>query len=127
MTNTIALYHFLNGFFFVFHVALILFNVFGWLYIPLRKANLIMLGLTAFSWFALGVFYGFGYCFLTDWHWDVREKLGYPNESNSYIHFLVTQTGIDVSERTIDITTAVVFFLAVVGSVMANIRDRKKV
>src|SRR5688500_9264531 len=97
------LFEALNVFFFVFHIALILFNLFGWTIKKLRKWNLLTLGLTAASWFLLGAFYGFGYCFLTDWHWQVREKLGYSTDSNSYIHFLFTSIfPITISERFVD-------------------------
>ncbi len=117
------MYSFLNIFFFVFHVALILFNVFGWAFRRLRRANLITLIATLFSWVVLGFFYGFGYCFLTDWHWDVREKLGYETESNSYIHFLITTiTDAQISERFVDIVTVAVFFAALSVSVVLNFR-----
>src|SRR5688572_11928274 len=100
MANLI-LYKIANYFFFIFHVALIFFNLFGWIPKKLRKWNLASLCLTAFSWFVLGIFYGFGYCFLTDWHWQIRERLGYTNESHSYIHFLVTKlTPISMEEQT---------------------------
>lgn len=120
-------YKIINVFFFVFHVSLIIFNVFGWIPVTLRKWNLTALILTAFSWFVLGIFYGFGYCFLTDWHWQVREKLGYPTDSNSYIHFLVTElTGISIEEKIVDTLTAIFFFTAFALSVYVNIRDRKR-
>src|SRR5688572_6205063 len=107
-------YHIANYFFFVFHIFLILFNLFGWIPEKLRKWNLLSLGLTAFSWFVLGIFYGFGYCFLTDWHWTVRNKLGYSTESHSYIHFLITElTGLSIGERLVDIVTVILFFTAI--------------
>lgn len=112
-----------NAFFFIFHVALIFFNLFGWIPRKLRKWNLITLLLTAGSWFLLGIFYGFGYCFLTDWHWQIRDELGYPTESNSYIHFLVTElTPLNVSEDIVDVWTAILFFLALAASVVVNMR-----
>jgi hypothetical protein len=116
-----AIYQLANVFFFVFHIGLILFNLFGWLFKPLRKWNLITLGLTAFSWFGLGIFYGFGYCFLTDWHWAVREELGYVNTYNSYIRFLIAVVfRVELSERVVNIATAVLFFAAVIASVKVN-------
>lgn len=121
------LYKVLNVFFFVFHIALILFNVFGWLVPAWRRLNLWTLGITLFSWVVLGVFYGFGYCFLTDWHYAVRDKLGLITESNSYIHFLITRlSGIPIPERTVDIGTVVIFLVVVIISVVLNIRDRRK-
>ncbi len=121
------LYETANIFFFVFHIVLIIFNLFGWIPKRLRKWNLATLVLTAFSWFILGIFYGFGYCFLTDWHWDIREKLGYSTDSNSYIHFLITELiGIPVGEKLVDIFTVILFFAAFVLSIYFNIRDRKR-
>lgn len=120
------LYEIANTFFFVFHIALIIFNLLGWIPKRLRKWNLATLALTAFSWFILGIFYGFGYCFLTDWHWDIREKMGYSTDSNSYIHFLITEvTGISIGEKLVDIFTVILFFAAFVLSIYFNIRHRK--
>lgn len=122
-----TLYKAADIFFFVFHISLILFNLFGWLVKPLRKWNLFTLGLTAFSWFGLGAFYGFGYCFVTDWHWQIRDELGYPNPYNSYIHFLIsTVFSITVSERLVDILTGSLFFAALVMSIITNLKDYKK-
>lgn len=122
-----SVYKIANTFFFIFHIALILFNLFGWIPKRLRKWNLVALSLTAFSWFVLGIFYGFGYCFLTDWHWQIREKLGYSTDSNSYIHFLITELpGVSIGEKIVDIFTAVLFFAAFAMSVYVNIRDKKQ-
>ena len=121
------LYHIADVGFFVFHILLILFNIFGWLYKPWRKWNLITLGLTAFSWVVLGIFYGFGYCFLTDWHWQVREALGYENPYNSYIQFLLISIFNDSPDSdTVDLITVIAFLLAVICSVVVNIRDHRK-
>jgi hypothetical protein len=124
--NSTILYKIINIFFYVFHITLILFNLFAWIPRRWRKWNLITLLLTAFSWSILGIFYGFGYCFLTDWHWDIREKLGYSTESDSYIHFLITDlTPIAIDEAVVDVLTAVLFFAAVVVSIVVNVRDRR--
>lgn len=113
-------------FFFVFHIVLIIFNLFGWISPKLRMWNLVSLGFTAFSWFILGIFYGFGYCFLTEWHWQIREALGYTNKSNSYIHFLLVELfDISISEKVVDIFTGAFFSMAVLVSVYVNfIRKR---
>ncbi len=115
------LYQTINIFFFVFHVCLILFNLFGWISTRLRRWNLLTLIITAFSWFVLGLFYGFGYCFLTDWHWQIRDKLGYTTESNSYIHFLLTTVfPISISENIVDWLTLILFLLAFIMSIITN-------
>ena len=125
--ENLILYKIANIFFFVFHVTLIIFNLFGWIPKNLRKWNLSALALTAFSWFVLGIFYGFGYCFLTDWHWQVREKLGYSTDSNSYIHFLINElTGISIEEKVVDIFTAIFFFIAFALSIYVNKQDRNR-
>jgi hypothetical protein len=125
--SMITWYHILNVFFFVFHVALIPFNLFGWIFKPLRKWNIVTLGITAFSWVVLGIFFGFGYCFLTDWHWQIREKLGYVNPYNSYVHFLVeTLFGIHVSSTLVEWWTGILFVAALIMSVITNFSLFKK-
>lgn len=122
-----SVYKIANTFFFIFHIALILFNLFGWIPKRSRKWNLVALSVTAFSWFVLGIFYGFGYCFLTDWHWQIREKLGYSTDSNSYVHFLITELpGVSIGEKIVDIFTTALFFAAFAMSVYVNIRDKKQ-
>ena len=110
-------------FFFGFHTILILFNIFGWLVPRWRFINLITLSLTAFSWFILGIWYGWGYCFCADWHWQVREALGYQNMSSSYIHFLILKfTSIDMSVNLVEVYTVIVFFSAFAISTYLNVR-----
>ena len=117
----------LNYFLFLFHTSLILFNSFGWVFPKLRKWNLISLLLTAFSWFILGIWFGWGYCVCTDWHWTIRKNLGYQDMSDSYIHFLILKiTGINFPEKVVDIGTVVVFFLSLLISIWLNVRDHKR-
>ena len=113
----------LDIFFFGFHTILILFNVFGWLVPRWRSMNFISLSLTAFSWFILGIWYGWGYCFCTDWHWHVREILGYQDMSSSYIHFLILKlTRVDISTSLVEVYTVVIFFTAFIISAYLNVR-----
>ena len=110
-------------FFFGFHTILILFNVFGWLVPKWRLANFISLSLTAFSWFILGIWFGWGYCICTDWHWEVRNMLGYQDMSSSYIHFLILKiTDIDIPANLVDTYTVVLFCLALIVSTYLNLR-----
>ncbi len=123
------MYSFLNYFFFAFHSLFTLFNVFGWIFKKTRKWNLVTLLATGFSWFVMGIWYGWGYCFCTDWHWAVREKLGYHDQTNSYIHFLILKmTGINFDPVLVDRVTLSVFLAALAISLWLNIRDfRRKV
>lgn len=118
---------FLNIFFFVFHTVWTLFNMFGWIFRATRKLNLVTQLLTALSWFVLGIWYGWGYCACTDWHWQVRRNLGYRDESDSYIHFLILKlTGANLSQQLVENATLAVFVVSVFMSVWLNIRDRRK-
>ena len=120
-------YAFLNVFFFVFHTVFTLFNLAGWLFRKTRRWNLITLLLTAFSWFVLGIWFGWGYCFCTDWHWKVREHLGFHDQQRSYIHFLLLKlTGIDFNETLVENVTLIVFLISLVGSIWLNLNDRRK-
>lgn len=117
----------LDIFFFVFHTVLILFNVFGWIVPKWRLLNLILLLLTAFSWFFLGIWYGVGYCPFTDWHWQLRDLLGYQDMSSSYIHFLFLKlTSVDLPYDLVDCVTVIVFCLALSISVFYNWRSWSK-
>lgn len=119
-------YSFLNIFFFVFHTVFTLFNMTGWMFKKTRKWNLVTLLLTALSWFVLGIWYGWGYCVCTDWHWEVREELGYHDQQRSYIHFLLLKlTGIDFNEKMVENVTLAGFLIALVLSIWLNIRDIK--
>jgi hypothetical protein len=114
-------YQLLNIFFFVFHTLFTLFNLIGWAFSKTRKLHLITMLLTAFSWFLLGAWYGWGYCFCTDWHWDVREKLGYEDRSSSYIHFLILKIfGLNLNPQLVEKATLVIFLVCFVLSLWYN-------
>ncbi len=118
------MYPFLNLFFFVFHSAFIAFVLAGWLWRPARKAHLAAIALTAFSWGVLGIWFGFGYCPCTDWHWRVRMALGYTDMPSSYIKFLVDAvTGWNTNARLVDAVTCIAFVLSAVASVCVNVMD----
>jgi Protein of Unknown function (DUF2784) len=108
---------FLDMAFFVFHTALMLFNMVGWAWRRSRPYHLICLLLTAASWFILGAFYGWGYCICTDWHFQVREKLGYPDVGPSYLQLLAVEFfGIRISQSFADGLASFVFALIVIAT-----------
>lgn len=121
------MFYVLDKFFFVFHSFIIAFNLFGWMWRRTRLANLIIILLTAFSWFVLGIWYGYGYCPSTDWHWQVRAKLGIYDMPTSYTKFLVDSlTGWDVNQKLVDVVTLILLLLAFAASVWTNARDWKR-
>lgn len=115
---------FLDKFFIIFHTVLALFNLFGWMWKKARRINLFSLILTLFSWIILGIWYGLGYCPLTEWHWRIRYRLGIYDMPESYIKFLLdTITGMDCNETAVDVGTAMAFSVAFVISMVLNIYD----
>jgi hypothetical protein len=121
--NTI--YNLLDRFFLVFHTLFTLFNITGWYFKKVRTLHLVTMVLTLFSWSILGIWYGFGYCFCTDWHWRVREILGRPIESWSYIHFLIKEiSGFNPDPYLVDKITFTVFLVCLILTITLNIRDR---
>ncbi len=120
-------YKLLDSFFWVFHTALVVFNLTGWIPRRTRRLNLFTLAMTAFSWFGLGFWYGWGYCACTDWHWQVRQQLGYHDESSTYIHLLLLKlTGVSFDLTTVEILTLAGFLVSLVMSLILNIRDWRR-
>lgn len=114
---------FLDVFFTIFHTSLVLFNLFGWIWKKTRRLNLICILLTGASWVLLGIFYGFGYCPLTEWHFNVLENLGYTNLPSSYLSFLFTRlTGLRLDQSLVDAVTLWGLVLALVMSLYLNFR-----
>jgi hypothetical protein len=120
--------HLLDIFFVVFHTALILFNISGWIWKKTRMANLITLLLTGSSWLFLGLIVGsLGYCPLTDWHFTILEKLGKTDLPYSYIKYLADRvTGLDIDAGLADTLTLYGFLLALALSLIINITLRLK-
>jgi hypothetical protein len=114
---------FLDIFFTVFHSCLVIFNLFGWIWKLTRRLNLICLLLTAGSWLILGIFYGWGYCPLTDWHFNILRKLGYTDLPDSYLSFLFTRiTGLQIDQSLVDAITLWGLIIALVISLYLNLR-----
>lgn len=112
-----------NYFFYVLHSALITFNLFGWLFPRWRKLNLISLSATFASWSILGFWKGWGYCFLTDWHYEILYRLGENDMPSSYINFLLHKlTGFTFSTRLIDISTIGLALVALICSLWVNLK-----
>ncbi len=118
---------FLNVFFFVFHTALIFFNVLGWIPKKLRKWNLATLLLTAFSWTVMGIWFGRGYCVCTDLHWRVRAAMGIHDHADSYLVLLVrTLSGWDPPVPLVNAIALWVFVISLTMSVGLNVRDWRR-
>lgn len=111
----------LNIFFTILHLAIISFNLFGWIWPKTRKIHLIVVALTLASWFILGLWYGMGYCFITDWQWDIKEKLGETNLPNSFIKYFADKiTGNNYPPALVDRITLLTFLLAIAITLYVN-------
>lgn len=110
--------HLLDILLFSIHIIIISVNLFGWIYIRTRKLHLIIVGLTLFSWLVLGLWKGFGYCILTDWHWDIKRKLGEKDLPHSFVSYLSNNVlGMSLSTSTVDYITVICFSVAIVMSI----------
>ncbi|WP_373493982.1 DUF2784 domain-containing protein [Aquiflexum sp.] len=113
-------------FFTVFHTLLILFNLFAWIWKPLRKWHFASISLTLASWAILGIWYGWGYCPLTDWHWDILREMSKTELPNSYITFLIKRlTGQNPDPGLVDIMTLFLALLAFAISIKVNFFPKK--
>jgi len=120
------MYTFLDYFFTVFHFSLILFNLTGWAWRKTRRIHLVCIGLTMVSWFGLGVFFGWGYCPSTDWHWQIKVKLGDTSLPTSYVKYYVDKvTGVQSDPFVVDAATLLLGLSAFALSCWLNWRDWK--
>ena len=104
----------------------ILFVLTGWIFRKTRKLHLVVLFVTILSWIGLGIFYGWGYCFWTDWHWQVRDLLGKKHPA-SYIKLLVDSlSGQEWNAGFIDFITVFVFGIVLVMTAYVQMRPRSR-
>jgi hypothetical protein len=103
------------------HLVIIGFNLLGWIWPETRKAHFICIVATAASWFLLGLWFGMGYCPVTDWQWRVKEQLGEYGLPASFIKYYVDKiSGQNVSAGLIDMLTGILFGMAAMLSVYVN-------
>ena len=118
------MYKFLDYFFVIFHISLVVFDITGWAWKKTRRMHFITIGLTILSWFGLGIFFGWGYCPCTDWHWQVKRELGETNLPYSYVKYYADKlTGINWNPLVVDATVLILGILAFTLSGWLNLRD----
>lgn len=113
---------FLDIFFLVFHSVLILFNLFGWMWRRTAPWNLLTLVVTGLSWSLLGIWYGWGYCFCTDWHWEVLRKMGEEDLPFSYVKYLLMRLfSVDLNPLFVDGAVLGFYVQALLVSLWVNL------
>ena len=111
----------------IVHLIIIFFNLLGWIWKSTRRLHFYSILLTAISWFGLGIWFGMGYCPITDWQWQVKEQLGEENLPASFIKYFADRvTGQSIDPGLIDTLTAVFFLLAAALSVYFKFRRPQK-
>ncbi|MBC7875108.1 MAG: DUF2784 domain-containing protein [Ferruginibacter sp.] len=117
----------LDLFYTILHLAIIGFNLFGWTWQKTRKAHLIGVAITAACWFVLGIWYGWGYCPVTDWQWKVKEKLGETGLPNSFVEYFAERiSGKNFNTSLVDRATLFSFIGAILLSLYYNFARTKK-
>ena len=108
------------------HIVIIGFNLFGWIWPSTRKLHLIVVALTLGCWLILGIWYGIGYCPITDWQWQIKQKLGEVNLPNSFVKYYADKiSGQNISAALIDTITGISFASAIIITIYVNFIKRK--
>lgn len=108
------------------HLLIIGFNLFAWAFPATRKLHLYGVALTLACWLILGIWYGIGYCPVTDWQWQVKAQLGEQNLPNSFVKYYADKiSGQSVDANLIDVLTAGSFLLSIIISVYLNFFSKK--
>lgn len=118
---------FLDIFYSILHFVLIGFNLLGWIWSGTRKIHFVSLLVTLVFWYVAGYWYGWGYCPLTDWQWQVKYELGERNLPSSFVKYIADKiTGGDINADLVDGVTFGLFMLVIALSVYVNfIRKRE--
>jgi len=108
------------------HFVIIGFNLLGWIWKRTRRLHLIVVCATAACWFVLGIWFGIGYCPITDWDWQIKQKLGEHNLPDSFIKYYADMiVGHSVNASLIDTLTAAGFFMAALLAVYFNFIQKR--
>lgn len=109
----------LNILFFVLHTAVLIFNLTGWIFPRTRALHLFCLAATLFSWFVMGAAKGMGYCFCTDWHFQIRRELGLHDGVHSYLQLVAKVFfGAEMDKLTSDLTAAGGLLFALIATLI---------
>ena len=101
------------------------FNLTGWIWKSTRNLHLAVVALTLLSWIGLGAIYGWGYCFLTDWQWEIKRSLGEQDLPNSFVKYFADKVfATSFDPGLIDLLTVIMFAMAIVATIIVQVRSR---
>ena len=107
----------MNIFFHLVHLAIIFFFLFGWLLSQTILAHFILSILILLSWYGLGIFFGFGYCLITDIQWKIKKRMDQEPYTEYYIKYMLDKmTGLDLNPNTVNAITTYTFFVILLFS-----------
>lgn len=116
----------LDYFYTLLHLLIIGFNLFAWAFPATRKLHLYGVGITLSCWLILGIWYGIGYCPITDWQWQVKAQLGEQNLPDSFIKYYADRlTGSYNDPKVIDGLTLGFFLISISISLYLNFFRKK--
>jgi hypothetical protein len=111
----------------ILHTSLLCFVVFGWLFKRTRRAHIILLAFILISWIGLGYWYGWGYCLLTDVHWDIKTNLGESELPSSFIAYVFKKVlRVHLSTEVVDTLSYGLLLISLVMSIFLNVLDYKR-
>lgn len=105
----------------ILHLIIIGFNLFGWIVKQTRKLHFWFAMLTLACWVVLGIWYGIGYCPITDWQWTIKAQLGEQDLPGSFIKYFADKImGTNINSDLIDALTLGLFLIAIGCSIKVN-------
>lgn len=110
----------------IFHLVIVLFLTFGWIWPRSHPLHRIAVAVTSFLWIIVGAFVGkLGYCPATDWHWQVKRLRGETDLPVSYIDYNLQKIGIHLPPERADQIVMVVFATIVAITIFLWVRERR--
>ena len=107
----------------ILHISIIIINLTFWMSTRTLRLAQVTLGLTLISWIGFGFSYGLGYCFLTDWHWQVKEALGERDLPVSYIKLVLDRTfKLDTNPDSVNTAALIGILFGICGCIFQTLR-----
>ena len=107
----IYIYRLLDICFHFIHLGIIFFFLFGWMFDTTIVVHLLLSFAILFSWVVLGIFYGFGYCLITDIQWKIKKLLSEEPSTKYYVKYMLDKmSGKNMNEKVVDKMTTYIYF-----------------